>query len=464
MRLQPFETAPPTPSILVGHHLVRRYDQPQVPVATSRTGRLALPLFAIALVQAVLFWRYLASPSWIAASSTVQTAGLVGLQLLAMTAAAVLWWRLSLVARYRPMPSVRDAELPVVTAIVPAYNEGAQVLATIDSLVASDYPPDRLHIVAIDDGSVDDTAIWIARAAHRHPGRVTVVCCPTNRGKRAALYEGFARARGEVLVTVDSDSEVLPDTLRNLVSPFVSDARVGAVAGNVRILNRDAGAIPRMLDVSFTYAFEFMRAAESMVNTVVCSPGALSAYRRGIVEACKDEWLEQRFLGRPATIGEDRALTNRVLRAGYLVKFQSNAIVLTEAPARVGQACRMLLRWARSNVRESIALARFVFTRFRPESAAGARVNFVATSLSTLMGGLLFVPSLALAVAHPTVVPFVLAGTLLTALLPTAIYLLARRSLAGLWAFPYALFSLSCLSWIGPYALLTPHRSRWLTR
>src|SRR5690606_9286454 len=136
----------------------------------------------------------------------------------------------------------------------------------------------------------------------------------------------------------------------------------------------------------------------------------------------KDEWLEQRFLGRPATIGEDRALTNRVLRAGYLVKFQSNAIVLTEAPARVGQACRMLLRWARSNVRESIALARFVFTRFRPESAAGARVNFVATSLSTLMGGLLFVPSLALAVAHPTVVPFVLAGTLLTALLPTAIY------------------------------------------
>ena len=88
MRLQPFETAPPTPSILVGHHLVRRYDPPQVPVATSRTGRLALPLFAIAIVQAVLFWRYLASPSWLAAGSTVQTAGLVALQLLAMTAAA----------------------------------------------------------------------------------------------------------------------------------------------------------------------------------------------------------------------------------------------------------------------------------------------------------------------------------------------------------------------------------------
>src|SRR5690606_27789221 len=220
---------------------------------------------------------------------------------------------------------------------VPAYNEGQQVLKTLRSLARSDYPRQKLRIVAINDGSVDDTWHRIRQGAREFSDCVIALNCRTNQGKRAALYEGFGYARGDVIVTVDSDSEVLPDTLRNLVSPLVRDARVGAVAGNVRVLNRDQGVIPAMLDVSFTYAFEFLRASQCRVDTVFCCPGALSAYRRQLVEECKDEWMAQTFCGRPAHIGEDRALTNLVLRMGSLVRFQANAIVLTEVPTRTPQ-------------------------------------------------------------------------------------------------------------------------------
>ncbi|HLT37279.1 MAG TPA: glycosyltransferase family 2 protein, partial [Enhygromyxa sp.] len=278
-------------------------------------------------------------------------------QFFALALTAVLLWRVILVARYRPTPGVDDRQLPTVTVIVPAYNEGAQVQSSLISLVCSDYPREKLQVIAVDDGSRDDTWAWMQRAADQLGGQIELIRCPVNRGKRHALYEGFLRASGEVIVTVDSDSEVLPNTLRNLVSPLVTDARVGAVAGNVRVLNHGAGPLAKMLELSFTHAFEFMRASESEVAAVLCCPGALSAYRRELVDEFRDEWINQTFFGAPAAIGEDRSMTNHVLRRGHHVRFQSNAIVLTEVPTNTPQLARMFLRWARSNVRESLVMA-----------------------------------------------------------------------------------------------------------
>jgi hyaluronan synthase len=378
-------------------------------------------------------------------------------------ALAMLLWRLVLVARYRPVASVTDAELPSVTVIVPAYNEGRQVYDTLRSVAASDYPADRFQIIAVDDGSVDDTWSWIDRGARELGRVVTPVRCRQNRGKRAALYEGFSQARGSIIVTVDSDSEVTPETVRNLVSPMVRDPRVGAVAGNVRVMN-DGGVFGRMLDVTFTYAFEFMRAAESMIDTVTCCPGALSAVRRSIVDEVKDEWVDQTFLGAPANIGEDRALTNMVLRRGYLVKFQSNAIVLTQVPENFSQLCRMYLRWERSNFRESLDLGSFIFSRFRESSAWGARVMFLWSGWMSLLHVVFFVPTFALILSQPALLGWVAAGLVLGAVLPASVFALSRGGLRALWAVPYAAFSFLALSWIVPYALVTLQKSGWLTR
>lgn len=432
-------------------------------VATARIGVLLPILLAAFIAQTALLWSGYGTWGMRFGADSESWELLLG-QIFALALTAVLLWRVILVARYRPTPGVEDERLPTVTVIVPAYNEGAQVQSSLISLVCSDYPREKLQIIAVDDGSRDDTWTWMQRAAEQLGGQIELIRCPINRGKRHALYEGFLRASGEIIVTVDSDSEVLPNTLRNLVSPLVVDSRVGAVAGNVRVLNHEAGPLAKMLEISFTHAFEFMRASESEIATVMCCPGALSAYRRALVDEFRDEWIEQTFFGAPAAIGEDRSMTNHVLRRGHDVRFQSNAIVLTEVPTNTPQLARMFLRWARSNVRETLVMAGFAYRRFRPDRQFGARVNLTLSILRTAGAGLMFVPLVIGLIVEPILLPCLVLAAMVSALLPAAVFVSTRSPRGAWWAFPYALYSLVCLAWISPWALLTSHRSGWLTR
>jgi hyaluronan synthase len=266
-------------------------------------------------------------------------AGVLGVFALAMNIV-----RLVLVMAYRPVPRPPDEQLPSLTVIVPAYNEGRFVRETLRSIAASRYPAGRLQIIAVDDGSTDDTWLHIRQAANELPG-VLAIRCTSNRGKRHALHEGIIRATGQVIVTIDSDSVIERDTLANLVAPLAADPQVGAVAGNVGVLNAEDGLIPRLLSVAFVAAFDFSRAAESVLDAVLCTPGALAAYRTECVRPVLEQWVNQRYLGRPANIGEDRALTNLILAQGRTVKFQSNARVLTKAPTRLSGLRRMFTRW-----------------------------------------------------------------------------------------------------------------------
>ena len=149
---------------------------------------------------------------------------------------------------YRETPVLPPEELPRCTVIMPAYNEGQHVFEALASICGSDYPADKLEIIAVNDGSIDDTLLWINRAAEKFPGRIRVVDLKQNGGKRFALYSGFRMGSGDVFVTIDSDSQVEPDALAKMVSPIVRDSRIGAVSGELFFLcetNLDAvsGAI-----------------------------------------------------------------------------------------------------------------------------------------------------------------------------------------------------------------------------
>ena len=382
-----------------------------------------------------------------------------------LVAVFALVWRIYLAATYRDQEPCPDLDLPEITVVVPAYNEGAQVLATLRSLAASDYPREKMHLVAVDDGSKDDTWQWMRRAGEELGDLVELARLPSNRGKRHALHQGFQRARGTVWVTVDSDSEVLPHTLRHLVTPLARDPLCGAVAGNVRVLNRGEGLIPRMLEVSFVFSFDFIRASQSRINTVMTTPGALAAYRAGVVAPQLDAWLNQHFCGRPANIGEDRALTNLVLKSGYHAHFARKAEVLTKVPLSYRGLCRMFLRWARSNLRETIIMTGFIFRRFRRTPALGARVNLLIHLFRMTAGEWLKLGALGVILASPSVMAAnLLLGAAIGGALPALIYILRHRNSNFLWAFPYTLFWMVALSWISLWALVTPHKNGWLTR
>lgn len=393
----------------------------------------------------------------------------VQLMLLALLFASfhifLLGWRLILFLRYRPVESVSDPELPTVTVVVPAYNEGRHVYKTLISLFASNYPAEKMTVVAIDDGSKDDTWTWIEKAYHEFPERLVPLRQVRNRGKRHALYRGFRSAPADVFVTVDSDSLVEPDTVRNLVSPFVRDERVGAVAGNVRVTNSRSGAIPMMMDAAFVFSFEFIRAGQSVINTVMCTPGALSAYRGSVLMKVLNEWLKQTFFGKRANIGEDRAMTNLILREGYLTRFQKNALVFTEVPNKYRTLYRMLLRWARSNVRETIAMSKFVFKNFRKEGKTGARINFIVSGLLLSKGQILWLVSIGYLVFDPTGLGMnFMLGLLIGATVPALFYTIVYKTSNGLYIYLYTIYWFFSLSWITPFAMITPHIQGWLTR
>lgn len=366
--------------------------------------------------------------------------------------------------KYKSVPSVSDEMLPTCTVIVPAYNEGKLVFQTLMSLAESDYPTEKLELIAIDDGSKDDTWQWIQKARQILGDRVSIHQQPKNMGKRQALYRGFNLGTGEIFVTVDSDSVVKPNTLRNLVSPFVVNEKCGAVAGNVRVLNQQA-LIPKMVNVSFVFSFEFIRSAQSVLGSVFCTPGALSAYRRDAVMNCLQEWVNQKFMGQVSDIGEDRAMTNMILKQGFKVLFQRNALVLTDVPENYKNLYKMYIRWERSNVRENLMMNKFAFTNFREGSKFGTRMLLVYQWFRTLVAYPVMFLMFLFIFTHPILfLCSTLMGILIFSSVQVFFYAKRHKIAEAFWAFPYSIFYAFTLFWITPYAIATVSKNGWLTR
>ncbi len=367
--------------------------------------------------------------------------------------------------KYKAVASVTDNELPTCTVIVPAYNEGKQVWDTLMSLAKSDYPEKKLQLLAIDDGSLDDTWEWMLDAKKQLGDRLEIYQQPKNKGKRHALYRGFNLGTGEIFVTVDSDSIVKPDTLRNLVSPFVTNEKCGAVAGNIRVLNKDKALLPKMLDVSFVLSFEFVRSAESSLNSVLCTPGALAAYRSEAVFACLPEWINQTFMGQPSDIGEDRAMTNMILKQGYHVLFQRNAYAYTNVPEKYRGLYKMFIRWGRSNVRENIEMSKYVFKNFRKGSKTGTRLLFLSQSLEIIMTYPFLIFMLFFVCTHPILfVSSTFLSILVLSTFPVIFYANRYETKESFWAYTYSILYTFGLFWITPYAIATANKRGWLTR
>jgi hyaluronan synthase len=368
--------------------------------------------------------------------------------------------------RYRPFRMAAadtEPDWPMLTVVIPAFNEGPMVERSIRSVARALYPNERLEIVVVDDGSRDDTFFHMQHLRREFPSLVKLVRFPGNRGKRAALEAGFRAATGEIVVTIDSDSEVEPRTLREMVVPFLSDPRVGGVAGRVAVLNRDS-IISRMLEVQYALAFDFGRAAQSVYRAVACCPGALSAFRRGVILPHLDEWTSQRFLGRPVGHGEDQALTNIVLRSGYDTVYQRSAVIHTLAPTTYRQLSRMFLRWDRSYIVEGFSFAKFMFTRYRERNRVLPVVSFIASNLRLVLffWGLFQLPLLFSEDLTTLVQGAIALGV--GALFSAAYYLRIERSFRFVYGVCYAIFSVLLLQWILPWALITVREEGWGTR
>jgi hyaluronan synthase len=368
--------------------------------------------------------------------------------------------------RYRPqsIDTGDDRSWPLVSIIIPAFNEEELITQSIDSVFASNYPKDKLEVIAINDGSTDMTLFGMLRAQRAHGEKLRVLSYRCNLGKRKALYSGIKIAQGEIVVTVDADSKIGRSAIRNLVVPLLQDNRVAAVAGRVAVLNEDENLLTRMLAIRYALSFDFGRAYQSVYGTVFVCPGALTAYRKAIMRPFIRDWVRQKFMNAPCLHGEDRALTTYILKAGFLTKYQSNAVVYTKVPARFRQMNKMYVRWTRSYIRESALFAQFMFSPYRDKNRLLPILDFFLLNLLHPLH-VYFVGLLTYSFfIQPLFILRQIAFLILLSFFLSLYYLRTNRSWVFLYGIPYALITAFFLWWIVPFSALTLKDQSWLTR
>lgn len=372
----------------------------------------------------------------------------------------ILWFR------YKPQTIGLEEKVdwPFVSVIMPALNEEELVGKSIDSIFSCNYPHEKFEVICINDGSTDLTYLHMMRAKLKYRDRLKVINFRQNLGKRKALYSGLKKSRGEIIVTVDTDSKIGRSAIRNLVVPLIKDEKTGAVAGRVAVLNEKQNFLTRMLSIRYSISFNFGRAYQSVYGAVFCCPGALTAYRKTILKGFIQEWVNQKFLNIPCTYGEDRALTTQILKAGYMTRFQSNALVYTKAPSKFVQMNKMYLRWTRSYIRESILFSRFMFSKYRKKHRILPLLDFFFLNMLHPFHMFSFGIVIYSFFIHPLFILRHFAFLVISSFLLSLYYLRTNRSLSFLYGIPYAMITALCLWWLVPFAALTMKNQSWLTR
>ncbi|CAM3872931.1 bifunctional polysaccharide deacetylase/glycosyltransferase family 2 protein [Kibdelosporangium persicum] len=220
---------------------------------------------------------------------------------------------------------------PPVSVVVPAYNEAANIVATVRSLLANTHMAD-VEVIVVDDGSTDGTADLVL--ALDLPG--VRVIRQRNAGKSAALNTGIAHATHDILILVDGDTVFEPETIGHLVQPM-ADASVGAVSGNTKVANRRS-LLGRWQHLEYCAGSNLDRQILNALQCIPTVPGAIGAFRR---EALRDVGGIS-----SQTIAEDTDLTIAITRAGWRVTYTPDARAWTEVPATLGALYRQRYRWS----------------------------------------------------------------------------------------------------------------------
>lgn len=360
-----------------------------------------------------------------------------------------------------PRSVQRIAYEPMVTFVIPCKNEEAAIRNTVTQCFKANYPLEKIEVIVINDGSTDRTQEVLEKTQTEYPNLI-VVHWKVNQGKRAGMAEGFKRARGEIIVQLDSDSYIKPEYFRKLIEPFKNPA-IGGVCAHADPDNADTNWMTKMQSAYYFMSFRILKAAESTYGTVFCLSGCSSAYRKSVVLPYIDTWLNERFLGLPVTWGDDRGLTNYVMKAGYKTIYTDDAKAATIVPTTLRQFIKQQIRWKKGWFVNSLFAGKFIwktdpfiaFAYFYPLTIVTLLTPFMAAR------ALLYVPF----AKSAGTLGFYFLGIFLIATLIILFYrFVARENKYWPYLFIWSGINTVILSFLLFYALATIQNRKWGTR
>lgn len=232
-------------------------------------------------------------------------------------------------------------ETPMVSILVPCYNEEKTIGNTIERLQELNYP--FYEIIAINDGSKDKTYNVLKEISRKYDN-LRVIQLETNAGKANALYLGLIASKGEFLVGLDADSYLDPEALNYLIPHFVTPnygERVGAVTGNPRVRNRSS-LLARIQLCEYSSIISLIKRTQRLLGKVMTVSGVVVAFRKRALIDCG---LWDRDL-----ITEDIGVTWKLQKRFWDVRYEPRAICWMLVPETLAGLWKQRVRWAQGGL------------------------------------------------------------------------------------------------------------------
>ncbi|MFA5976606.1 MAG: glycosyltransferase family 2 protein [Elusimicrobiota bacterium] len=236
-----------------------------------------------------------------------------------------------------------NLDLPPLSILIPAHNEEIVIERTLKALLASDYPPDKIEVIVLNDGSTDRTAEIVERLAQQHP-QIRPIHIPREeggRGKAAVLNCGVKLARHSLIAIFDADNQPEPESLRYLAAQFVMEPTLGAALGKFRTQNRNRNLLTRFINIEGLSFQWIVQAGRWKLLKIATLPGTNFIVRKEVLQDV-GLWDEE-------ALTEDAELSLRILEAGFRIKFVPYAVTWEQEPEDLHTWFQQRTRWARGS-------------------------------------------------------------------------------------------------------------------
>lgn len=227
---------------------------------------------------------------------------------------------------------------PLVTVVVPCFNEAPHLREVIEQLMRTRYP--NYEVIAVNDGSTDGTGALLDAMSLEYD-RLRVIHNASNQGKAVGLNTACQLAQGEFILGIDGDALVDVNAIAWMLMPMLRSSRIGAVTGNPRIRTRTT-LLGRMQVGEFSSIIGLIKRSQQLLGTLFTVSGVLAMFRRRAV-------LDVGFWS-PDVLTEDIDMSWKLQLGGWRLHFQPSALCWILMPETLGGLYKQRQRWATGGI------------------------------------------------------------------------------------------------------------------